>query len=355
MKKFFKIFGKVIAVILAVILAFAIGLVIFLTVNDYKPEPVETVEVVNNEDKPAFSGDTVKLISFNTGFAGLGDNADFFMDGGKQVFAADEKRVHENYNEILDLVQKANADFYLLQEVDQNSKRTYDFNQVQEYLDQTNMAGTFGLNYSCKFVPYPVPPLGKINSGVMTLSNYKIDSAQRISLPCPFKWPVSTANLKRCLVVNRVPIENSDKQLVIIDLHLEAYDNGEGKAAQTKMLFSVLEEEYNKGNYVIAGGDFNQTFPGAREAYPIINDEVWCPGTLDNTDLPDGWRFAFDLSEPSCRLLNKAYDVNSEDNQHYVLDGYILSPNVEEVKVKNINLDFHAADHNPVYLEAKLK
>jgi len=45
---------------------------------------------------------------------------------------------------------------------------------------------------------------------------------------------------------------------VLVNLHLEAYDSGEGKIAQTKLLVEFLEQEYAKGNYVIAGGDFNQ-------------------------------------------------------------------------------------------------
>ena len=39
------------------------------------------------------------------------------------------------------------------------------------------------------------------------LSDYGISSAERIKLPCPFSWPVRTANLKRCLLITRVPLE----------------------------------------------------------------------------------------------------------------------------------------------------
>lgn len=275
------------------------------------------------------------------------------MDGGKEVQATDEARVKENLSEINKFISETNADFNILQEVDQNSKRTYGINEVQEAMSQTNLFGVYALNFSCPFVPYPMPPIGKVNSGILTLTDYSISSAERLSLPCPFKWPVSTANLKRCLLITRVPIDGSDKELVIVNLHLEAYDDGEGKAAQTKMLFSVLEEEYAKGNYVIAGGDFNQTFPGGRDKYPILNSENWEPGILEESILPDGWKFAFDLNAPSCRLIDKPYDEKT--SQHYVLDGYIVSPNVEVTKVENKNLSFRNADHNPVYLEAKLK
>lgn len=351
MKKFLKVFGSVLLVIVLLLGAF----VAFLSIKEFKPEPIEKVEVMNNEGRSNFSGDVVSVLTYNVGYAGLGDNADFFMDGGKQVSTADEARVKENFNEIISTLKSNQADFYFIQEVDQKSKRTYKINQVNDFVEQTNLAGAFALNYSCPFVPYPVPPLGLMNAGLQTLSNSNIVSSERISLPCPFKWPVSTANLKRCLLVSRVPIENSDKELVMVNLHLEAYDNGEGKEAQTKMLFSVLQEEYEKGNYVIAGGDFNQTFPGALDAYPILNDETWTPGVLEESILPEGWSFAYDKNVPSCRLLDKPYDVNDETTQHYIIDGFILSPNVETISVNTLDLGFHAADHNPVYLNAKLK
>lgn len=261
--------------------------------------------------------------------------------------------MNENMNEISKFITDKKADFYLLQEVDQNSSRSYSVNQVESYMKNTNLFGTFALNYSCPFVPFPFPPIGKVNSGILTLTDYTVSSAERVSLPCPFKWPVSAANLKRCLLINRVPIEGSDKELVIVNLHLEAYDDGAGKAAQTQMLFSILQKEYEKGNYVIAGGDFNQTFPGGVDAYPIQNTETWTPGTLENTVLPAGWSFAYDTSVPTCRLLDKPYDAAT--SQHYVIDGFILSPNVEKVTVETQDLGFHAADHNPVYLEVKLK
>lgn len=349
MKKVLKILG----IILLVVVLVLGGFVAYLSIREYKPDDIETIDVSASQNRTTFSGDTVKLISFNTGYAGLGDNADFFMDGGKKVKSTDEDRMNENMNEISKFITDKKADFYLLQEVDQNSSRSYSINQVESYMKNTNLFGTFALNYSCPFVPFPFPPIGKVNSGILTLTDYTVSSAERVSLPCPFKWPVSAANLKRCLLINRVPIEGSDKELVIVNLHLEAYDDGAGKAAQTQMLFSVLQKEYEKGNYVIAGGDFNQTFPGGVDAYPIQNTETWTPGTLENTVLPAGWTFAYDTSVPTCRLLDKPYDAAT--SQHYVIDGFILSPNVEKVTVETQDLAFHAADHNPVYLEVKLK
>lgn len=351
MKKVLKIIG----IILLVIVVLLGGFVAYLSIKEYKPDDVESIQVQNTKDNTSFSGETVSVLSFNTGYSGLGDNADFFMDGGQEVKSTDEVRMKENMAEIASLITETGADFTLLQEVDQNSSRTYHVDQTQEYMTQTGFSGAYALNYSCPFVPYPLPPIGQVNSGILTLTNYSVSTAERISLPCPFSWPVSTANLKRCLLVTRIPIEGSDRELVIVNLHLEAYDDGEGKAAQTEMLFSVLQQEYEKGNYVIAGGDFNQTFPGGLDAYPTLDSSTWVPGVLESSILPEGWHFAYDTDAPSCRLLNQPYNPSDPATQYYVIDGYILSPNVEAIRVQTMDLQFHASDHNPVYLEAKLK
>mgnify|MGYP003281541491 FL=1 len=352
MRKVLKIFG-----VLLILLAVAVvGLLAWLSAAEYRPSDREEAQVPANAADPAdgFSGSTVRVLTFNTGYAGLSDNADFFMDGGKDVTSCDEARVRQNMADILAEIESAGADFTLLQEVDQNSARTYGINEMQEYVSGSGQNAAYALNYSCAFVPYPLPPIGRVNSGLETLTPWAVGEAERVSLPCPFSWPVRLANLKRCLLVTRTPIEGTDRELVLVNLHLEAYDDGEGKIEQTKVLLSILQEEYEKGNYVIAGGDFNQTFPGSLETYPIRDGESWTPGVLDESQLPAGWQYVYDTSEPTCRLLNQSYDPASEATQLYVIDGFIVSPNVSVQSVAVQNLQFHASDHNPVLLEAEL-
>ena len=144
----------------------------------------------------------------------------------------------------------------------------------------------FACNFKCDFVPYPLPPIGKVDSGILTLTSLSVSEANRLSLPESFSWPVKTCNLKRCMLESRIPIEGTDAELVLINFHLEAYDDGEGKEAQTKILAQKLESEYEAGNYVIAGGDFNQTFDVLEEKYPLVDEENWAPGTI-STSLTD--------------------------------------------------------------------
>lgn len=348
-----KKFWKVLLCIVIVILVLAAGLIAWLSIAEYKPESVLELDVnAVPGSKTLQLNEDLDILSWNIGYAGLGKGSDFFMDGGKSVKSADKETMSSYLNGINEFIISQAPDLIMLQEVDSDSSRTYSINEA-EFLSAGN--SVYALNYSCPFVPYPMPPIGKVHSGLFTTTDYAIESAERIALPCPFSWPVSTANLKRCLLVSYLPIEGSDKELVLVNLHLEAYDDGEGKIAQTKMLRDFIEAEYEKGNYVIAGGDFNQTFPGTLDVFPIVQDDYWVPGVLDDSFLPDGWDFSYDNSAPTCRLLNRPYNREDPSTQHYVIDGFILSPNVTLNEVKNIDLQFENSDHNPVMLNVTLK
>ena len=140
-----------------------------------------------------------------------------------------------------------------------------------------------------------------------------------------------------------------------MNLHLEAYDSGEGKVAQTKMLAEVLKEERDKGNYVIAGGDFNQIFSSADEnAYPP-NPDLWTPGEIDVDQIGEGFQFFMDESTPTCRSLDKPLEGADKDNfQYYLIDGFIVSDNITIDDGKTVDLGFKATDHNPVVLNLTL-
>ena len=172
--------------------------------------------------------------------------------------------MRENMSGIEDILRSANADLILLQEVDTGSKRSYQLDQWRQYeYDLGRYESRYALNYSCEYVPYPLPTIGKVHSGLATYSAYDIDSATRYSLPNPFSWPLRIANLKRCLLVTRLPIagrteDAAQQELVIVNLHLEAYDDGEGKAAQTEALMKILQEEYENHFVVKSRGIVNE-------------------------------------------------------------------------------------------------
>ncbi|MCR4676245.1 MAG: endonuclease/exonuclease/phosphatase family protein [Sphaerochaetaceae bacterium] len=348
MKKFLKVLA---IVLLSIIGAFALFVAV-LSILEFRPADVEdlTVESAKNGTQKVEKGEELSLLCWNIGYAGLGKEMDFFMDGGTMSNPGSKDIVERYLSGIDSTIDGIDPDLVMLQEVDSSSSRTYKIDE-RKVLGEGYDYSSFALNYSCLFVPIPFPPMGTVHSGLYTMTDDLVmDEAQRYSLYCPFSWPVRVFNLRRCLMASYLPIEGSDKYLVLVNLHLEAYTEGDGRDLQTRQLLSLLEKEYEKGNYVIAAGDFNQFMPGSREIYPKTNSD-WETVPIDDTLVPEGWTFAYDLSVPTCRSLNQAYDSTDENFQYYSIDAMILSPNINVLDFETIDEHFENSDHNPILLK----
>jgi len=90
-------------------------------------------------------------------------------------------------------------------------------------------------------------------------------------------------------------------------------------------------------------------------AYPLLSDK-WQPGTLDADEFTErGWQLVTDSSVPTCRSLDVAYaGADKSDFQFYVIDGFIVSPNITVESCVTADLDFVSSDHNPVTLTVTL-
>jgi exonuclease III len=117
-------------------------------------------------------------------------------------------------------------------------------------------------------------------------------------------------------------------------------------------LKEFLLDEYEKGNYVVVGGDWNQSPPGYE---PEFTKDVF-----DNVDftlipegyLPDSWKWVFDLKTPTNRRLMSSYTRGETPTT--IIDFYLLSPNVEALSVHTIDKEFKNSDHQPVQLKIRL-
>ncbi len=357
-KQILKHILKTVGVVLLIGIAAVVVFFGVLTVTEYKPEEIETLEIKGEGEKTLSLGDSLSIVTWNLGYGALGETADFFMDGGTSVMTASKEEVTENIEKIIQDTKELSADIVFFQEVDRNSKRSHKVNEEELLYEAfSDQSESFAYNFKTLYVPYPLPTIGRVESGIMTLSSFALKSAERIKLPSPFKYPVRLANLKRCLMVDRVTIEDSEKELVLVNLHLEAYDSGEGKAAQTAVLKTLLEEEAEKGNYVIAGGDFNQTFSNIdHSSYPVVSEDMWTPGAIDVSEFSDTLQFVQDNQTPSCRSLDQAYkDSDPEKFQYYLIDGFIVSENVQVNSVETVDEGFVNSDHNPVKMEVTLQ
>ncbi len=361
---------KFLRVLSFVILSLIIAALLFvgiLTLFEYKPKDLEVIPITNNQAVKVNTDEIYQVMTFNIGYAGLGKDEDFVMDGGKKG-RADSLTVVEDYFEgIKNLLTDYPSDFYLLQEVDQKARRSYYLNQVEGIKESLGISysSQYALNFKSIFVPFPLSLtdyIGQVESGIQTLTRFEGVSSERHQFPGSFSWPLRVANLKRAMMVSSFDINGSDKQLIIVNLHMSAYDSdGSLRDQEMTYLKTFLEEQRDLGNYVIVGGDFNQTFPEADGLYPV-NSNFYEAYTIEEDFIPNGYRYAIDLTEPTCRLLNQPYDKESINTQYYLIDGFIVSDNIELVpipsnptkQVMTINHEFLYSDHNPVVMRFKL-
>ena len=381
-KKLWQKILRVVLIILGVILLLVGGFFGWLTINEYRPKAVENVKVDTSEGegKKLKKGDSIKVFTWNFGFGQLGDNADFFMDGGKKVMPSSKERVDVNIAGFQGSMSSLNPDVIFIQEIDRDSKRSYHIDQYKKMHEQypilastadsedkdfNGYVSTFAYNMKSKFIPYPVSePIGKVESGIATFSKYQTSSAERISLPESFSWPKKTVNFKRCLLVNRTPVYDKDgndtgKELVFVNMHLEGYDENNGRKKQTNKMIDFIKKEYAKGNYVIAGGDFNQTFSNVDSSMYPFHDELkdlYEPQTLDVKDVGDDFTCYMDNTNPTCRSLDKVYKGADLANfQYYLIDGFIVSNNIKVNTVNTYNANFAPCDHNPVMISLTIE
>lgn len=350
MKK--KIVRIIVFIVLIPILYLAI-VILTGTITDYRPK--EKTEISSIEDTFYLSDTaTYTCLTWNIGYAGLGANMDFFYDGGTKVRDTKDNTLR-NFHMIKKFLRwNEHIDFILLQEVDKNAKRSYKIDEVEQI--NKDMAGHFPFfapNYKSFFVPLPFfRPMGKVNSGILTLSAYVPQKTIRYSFPGNYAWPKSNFMLDRCFMVSRFTLHNG-KDFLLINTHNSAYDNGSLRKAQMNYLKDFLLAEEKKGNYIIVGGDWNQSppdFHGNFKGYVFDTIDL----SYVQKNFPDGnWKWIYDSTEPTNRRVTTPY--NKENCPVTIIDFYLVSSNIQVLSCKTITMNFAYTDHQPVYIEFKLK
>ena len=336
-----------------------IGYLLYL-ILDYSRIPDNTTLSVTDagSDESLSVGEKYTISTYNIGFGAYTPDFTFFMDGGKQSWAESPESVKECIAGASAAVAAMDCDFILFQEVDTDSTRSYHINQANILTDEfSDYSSSFASNYHSSFLMYPfTEPHGASNAGILTLSRYNITSAVRRSLPISESL-TKFLDLDRCYSKSRIPVEGG-KELVIYNVHMSAYGGSpEIREAQMTMLFNDMNEEYLKGNYCIAGGDYNHDLLG--NSVELLNgastpDFEWAQ-PLPEELMPEGISVCDGYTSPlapTCRNCDVPY---VEGNFTIIVDGFIVSDNIEVKILENVNLSFAYSDHNPVKMEFILK
>lgn len=365
MKRALKITAVTLAVVIGALLLTVGGYVLYVVFQYSRIEDHKVLEIGSSAsgsaDGKVPAGRELSVLTYNIGFGAYAQDFSFFMDSGTMLDgtkvsgtyakARSEEIVKKNTEGALQTAQSQNADFYLFQETDTDSDRSYHIDQYREMVDRfgENYNDTFAVNFHSAKLLYPFnDPIGKSNSGIATFSKYRMETAERRQYPVD-KGFAKFFDLDRCFAVHYLPVDNG-KQLVLINSHMSAYDEG-GKIRQKQLalLNEVLKEEYEKGNYVVVGGDFNHDIVDSMHTFETRQEVPEWVYALTNDDLTEHFSFAAAKNAPTCRSTDMPYEKGV--NYTVVLDGFIVSDNVEVVSVENIDTDFLYSDHNPAVMK----
>lgn len=375
-KKVIKITGIILLALVIVLAAYIIYLYAsYHRIPDNQELQVEEISQNTEAGNELTTEKNYSALTYNIGFGAYTPDFSFFMDGGKSSWAKSKDSVKETIKGAGELVASKDPDFALVQEIDLDATRSYHVNEysiLKENIPAYNCV--FAQNYDSAFLFYPfTQPHGKSKAGLALFSKYPITGSMRRS------FPISTSftkffDLDRCYSISRVPVDNG-KELVIFELHMSAYGNSDAiREGQIRMLSEDMQKEYEAGNYVICGGDFNHDLKAAdtqSKASDASNNtqtdsgdsaepESWAY-PFPRSELPEHFSFCLDqLSEDEKNnLWNSARNADIEyvpgETYTVTLDGFIISDNVECTKYENVNTGYSYSDHDPVYMEFQLK
>ena len=342
-------------VLLCIVLAFVlvVGAYVAYVFIDY--HRIGDMELTPEGDAAATelaAGKRYTVLSYNIGFGAYEDDYGFFMDGGTESWAWSEERLTANVDAIAAFLAWQKADFYLLQEVDIDSTRSYHVDERQPiYQALPGMSHVFAQNYDSPFLMYPLTqPHGASKSGLLTFSPAAISSAKRVELPIE-NSVMKLVDLDRCYSVSRIPVDDS-KELILYNLHLSAYtSDGTIATEQLKLLLADMQAEYEAGNWCVAGGDFNKDLLGDSVVWfgEADQDYSWAQpipdGIFDGYDVTLAAPLDEDAPVPSCRNADSAYH---EGQYVLTVDGFMVSKNVALESAEVIDTGFRWSDHNPV-------
>ena len=213
-----NIIKPVVRLLVLVIIAFVI---FFFWASSPTIDEKEYAELIENENPVAVINDSVySIVTYNVGYlSGMTNNLPVAKP--RKLFEDNQKKVETE-------LKKVNPDIVAFQEIDYKASRSYEVDQEKEFMKLGFNYTARGVNWDERYVPFPYwPPsmhFGKVISGQSIISKYKLKDYERIVLERVPDNPFyrDALYLERLAQVVKVVLEG--KEVVIINIHLEAFD-----------------------------------------------------------------------------------------------------------------------------------
>jgi len=207
----------------------------------------------------------------------------------------------KNLKKVLEETKALDPDFIALQEIDFNASRSF-------HVQQQNQIAALGYNHVAEavnwdetYLPFPYwPPTmhyGQVVSGQSVLSKFPILRQDRVVLSRVADAPFYRDALYIDRLAQVVTVAISGKEVVLINVHLEAFD----KTTRVQQLKEVvtLFQHYAATSPTILLGDFNSD-PQYRN--PAIQQVFDLEGVGNAAFTKDSYELTFNSGQPFERL-----------------------------------------------------
>ena len=325
MRRFFRVFFRI---LLLVVVLFA---VFFFWGSSPTIDEKEYAKIIINDYNSTITNDSVySIVTYNVGYlSGMTNN---------RAVAKPKKMFDDNMQKVVSVFKKVDPDIIAFQEIDYAAARSFDVDQENEIAKLGYNFVARGVNWDEHYVPFPYwPPsmhFGKIVSGQSILSKYELKDYERIVLERVANNPFYRDAFYLDRLVQVVKVQLDGKEVVVINLHLEAFD----KSTRIRQMNYVINlfNKYKKQYPTILLGDFNSR---ARDLSAGIQKIFIMEGVGNAAFSAVNPSNTFDTKNPFERI---DYIFYTEDSIEYV-SGQVLNDLGQ------------ASDHLPVEMKFKLK
>lgn len=334
---------------LGLIVLFAAYVVGVVVINrTARPEAIESGPTLAAAQSPA--GPTLSILTWNIGYGGMGAESDFIMDMGVQKRPLDATLVDKNAAGVTAALGKIAGDIVLAQEAARPSWNTYRrdvIGQVAEGLPDHALVYRADIDT----VGVPAPLSVSIGSAILSRTPGEVEW-RGLPLEPTFEYG-AFRKLYRMHILRFD--DAAGHAWTVVNIHLSAFDTPEAQVReeQLRSVLAFAEAEHAAGRRVAVGGDWNLRLTETEFPHSTDAKYLFWVRDLPEDVTPDGWTWAVDAKTPTVRTAHQPY--RDGENYRLIVDGFLLSPNVELLEVEGLDLGFQFSDHNPVRVSVRAR
>lgn len=324
------------------IVAVVVALIVWI--NRTTPADYTAIQDGGPVDGHPPAGPRINVLTWNVGYGALGKDADFVVDQGKYFRALPKAQIQTAAHAMAQTLAQSTCDIYCLQETAKPCFTTRRVD-VRGILNAAlpSYRRVFWTDLRSRFFP----PFVRFRHGMSTYMAKQCDGFEVIDLPRGETIFFGILKKHYAGLVTRSRIDGSDRDWVIVNLHLPVFGVGVGvRSAQWARVFEVAQAEFAQGNHVVLAGDWNTLLCATDFPHQTDPSFLSWVASLPPDSVPAGWQIVTDPTVATVRSLHEPYREGHTFTG--IIDGYIVSPNVRAVSVKTHDLGFEHSDHNPV-------